>query len=289
MGSPSFGARLGTRFGCYELQELIGMGGMGEVYRAYDTVRERIGVSGLTLIYARTYLCICLSELGEFAEGYAIAEQTVRHADGLRHPWALGHASVAISCLATRQGHPERALATYAWYRDALPPTGDVWPLADAWAAYAEALAGRPADALTRLDPADSPPSIVPAVQLWRASVCIELGRMHEARAIATEVLESGRRRGENGYASWALVMLGDIAAKMSARGEAEERYEAGLAIARECRMRPLEAHCRLGLGHVYERTGRREAADRELNVARALLTELGMTRWLPRVDTAAR
>src|SRR5439155_6195301 len=146
-------------------------------------VRERIGVSGLTLIYARTYLCICLSELGEFAEGYAIAEQTVRHADGLRHPWALGHASVAISCLATRQGHPERALATYAWYRDALPPTGDVWPLADAWAAYAEALAGRPADALTRLDPADSPPSIVPAVQLWRADACIELGRMHEARA----------------------------------------------------------------------------------------------------------
>ena len=42
MGSPSSGARLGTRFGCYELRELIGMGGMGEVYRAYDTVRERM-------------------------------------------------------------------------------------------------------------------------------------------------------------------------------------------------------------------------------------------------------
>jgi len=42
MGSPSVGSRLGTRFGSYELQELIGMGGMGEVYRAYDTVRERM-------------------------------------------------------------------------------------------------------------------------------------------------------------------------------------------------------------------------------------------------------
>ena len=40
--SPSVGARLGTRFGSYELRELIGMGGMGEVYRAYDTVRERM-------------------------------------------------------------------------------------------------------------------------------------------------------------------------------------------------------------------------------------------------------
>ena len=42
MGSPSVGSRLGTHFGSYELQELIGVGGMGEVYRAYDTVRERM-------------------------------------------------------------------------------------------------------------------------------------------------------------------------------------------------------------------------------------------------------
>lgn len=41
MGSPNVGSRLGTRFGPYELQSLIGMGGMGEVYRAHDTVRGR--------------------------------------------------------------------------------------------------------------------------------------------------------------------------------------------------------------------------------------------------------
>ncbi|MCU1695868.1 MAG: serine/threonine protein kinase [Mycobacterium sp.] len=42
MGSPNGGSRLGTRFGPYELQSLIGMGGMGEVYRAHDTARERM-------------------------------------------------------------------------------------------------------------------------------------------------------------------------------------------------------------------------------------------------------
>ena len=41
MASVQGGSRLGTRFGPYELQSLIGVGGMGEVYRAYDTVRER--------------------------------------------------------------------------------------------------------------------------------------------------------------------------------------------------------------------------------------------------------
>jgi len=42
MASPSRGSRVGTTLGPDELQSMIGVGGMGEVYMAYDTVKDRI-------------------------------------------------------------------------------------------------------------------------------------------------------------------------------------------------------------------------------------------------------
>jgi len=50
--------------------------------------------------------------------------------------------------------------------------------------------------------------------------------------------------------------------------------------------MRPLVAHCHLGLGKLYRRTGKREQAQEHLATATTMHREMGMQFWLARAET---
>ena len=49
--------------------------------------------------------------------------------------------------------------------------------------------------------------------------------------------------------------------------------------------MRPLQAHCRRGLGKLYARLGQWAQARMELGAARDLYQAMAMTFWLPQVE----
>ena len=51
--------------------------------------------------------------------------------------------------------------------------------------------------------------------------------------------------------------------------------------------MRPLVAHCYLGLGTLYATTGQREQARAELSTAIAMYRVMEMTLWLPQAKVA--
>ena len=51
--------------------------------------------------------------------------------------------------------------------------------------------------------------------------------------------------------------------------------------------MRPLQAHCHLGLGTLYVRTDRPEPARAALTAAIELYRSMGMTFWLPQAEAA--
>ena len=50
--------------------------------------------------------------------------------------------------------------------------------------------------------------------------------------------------------------------------------------------MRPLQAHCHLGLGTLYANTERPEMTRTELAAAIALYRSMDMTFWLPQAES---
>ena len=51
--------------------------------------------------------------------------------------------------------------------------------------------------------------------------------------------------------------------------------------------MRPLVAHCHLGLGTLYAKPGQREQARAELSTAIEMYRAMDMTFWLPQAEVA--
>ena len=103
-------------------------------------------------------------------------------------------------------------------------------------------------------------------------------GRMEEAIQLAERALDLSRDQKERGYQAWALRLLGEIAA---------HHYRQARTLAEELGMRPLVAHCHLGLGTLYAKSGQPEQARPELSGAMALYRAMEMTFWLPQAEAA--
>jgi tetratricopeptide (TPR) repeat protein len=113
-------------------------------------------------------------------------------------------------------------------------------------------------------------------------------GRTGDATRHAEEALRVSYDRGERGVQVHAIRLLGEIAshADPSDVEPAEGHYRQALALADELSMRPLVAHCHLGLGKLYRRTGDRAKAEEHLGTASAMYREMGMGFWLEKAET---
>jgi tetratricopeptide (TPR) repeat protein len=114
-------------------------------------------------------------------------------------------------------------------------------------------------------------------------------GCLEEAHAFAEQALVLARTHQDRGNQAYALRLLADIAARREPpeRERAEVYYQQALALAAELGMRPLQAHCYLGLGTLYGKINRLEPAHAELSTAIGLYRAMDMTFWLPRAEAA--
>jgi tetratricopeptide (TPR) repeat protein len=115
------------------------------------------------------------------------------------------------------------------------------------------------------------------------------MGRGAEAWQHACQALGLARQHKERGNEALALHQLGVVQAHADPpdAAQAEAYYRQALALAEELGMRPLQAHCHLGLGRLYHQTGRREQAHATLTTAIDLYRAMDMTFWLPQAEAA--
>jgi tetratricopeptide (TPR) repeat protein len=155
-------------------------------------------------------------------------------------------------------------------------------------------LEGRVRDALSLVPEARA--AIQNGLGWWEALAELRLGeallaagRVDEARVAATRALDLARERGEQGHEAWALRLLGEIAAqpRATAADEAESHYRQGLALAERLDMRPLVAHCHLGLGDISRQGNALAEAREHLTAAVAMYREMAMAFWLAKAEAA--
>jgi tetratricopeptide (TPR) repeat protein len=258
---------------------------------------ERLGTVTLPAMSSRGHVAVCLAELGSFTEGNVVAEEAVRISEEAEQPYSIAAALIFVGLLSRRQGDIHRAIPalerSLTLVQTAHFPR--LFPMVASLLGEAYALAGRAMEGLPLLDQTLERVAAGSHV-LYHALVLTELsealllvGRMDEASALAGRLLNLSRTHTGRGYQAHAYRLLGETAARGDPpeAEQAETHYCQAVALAQELGMRPLQAHCHLGLGTLYAKLGKSEHARIALARAIPLYRAVDMTFWLPQAEAA--
>jgi tetratricopeptide (TPR) repeat protein len=253
-----------------------------------DRIHEHFGLSAPASIYNRFYLVVSLAELGRFAEAAEYEAEALRLTESLQNHYTVGLTSYAAGTRHLIEGDWPKARARFehviAVYRE-----GNIFlqlHTAVASAAWARAQLREASEALNLLRECE--PLLERAVSRGivgtrgltyhsMGRTCLLLGRLDEAHSLGHRALESSAYH--PGFAAHSLHLLGDIATNPD-RFDAESgeiQYRKALTLAKAHGMRPLVAHCHLGLGKVYCRTGQRQEAQAHWATATTMYREMNM------------
>ena len=245
-------------------------------------------VASNAVVYS--WLARSLAVLGEFEEATVCARGAAATAEQVGSTWG-----VLLTTFALGEVYRERGA-----FADALPPLERAVAIANQWsirlmtaqvtsrlgAAYARA--GRIDEGLDLLRIAsaevneESSKSRYPVVMRLLGEVHALAGDLTEARACAERALRAAVSLGQRGDETWAWWLLGCTANTADA---AEDAFRGALELSSRLGMRPLAAHCHLGLGKLYRRTGRTQEAQERITTATKMYREMAMRWWLEQAE----
>ena len=257
---------------------------------------EYFGLTAPPSVYARTWLAMSCAQLGRFAEGAEYEAKAIRLAEPTRHAFTIALAHLAASTVRLLRGDWARARSAIEHWIAALQAgqIANLLSLGVAFSSWALAQLGDEREALSRLGEAgqllegDAARGFA-ITRGWAyhalGRACLQLGRFDEAQRLADRAIESSVS--QLGFAAHARHLLGDIATHPD-RFDAESgetHYRRALVLAAPRGMRPLVAHCHLGLGKLYKRTGKRQDAQEHAGTAKTMYGEMDMRFWLEQAE----
>lgn len=255
-----------------------------------DAAPDRLGMALLPSVYARNALSGSLAELGRFDEAVEVGDEALMIAERERHLYSVAFACLALGLANLRQGRLERATEMLERGLQTCRAS-DAAALASRIAGFlalAHAAAGRCTEALLVVGQGDGQASAVGlpdstlgyGVRLTaRSEVQLGTGRLADAEKLAVEALQFFRGIGASGYEGWTLRLLADVSARRDPGSSAAETgYRDAVRIAETAEMRPLIAHCHLGLARLYR--DRQRSDDAHAHVGQAL--ELARSMVMP-------
>ena len=248
----------------------------------------------------RYWLVRSLIELGRFAEAAECAAQALRLADPTQRAYTVRQAHLAAGWFHLHKGDWAKARSLIEKGIAANRAESIVLdlPFAVASSAWTLAQLGDAGEALTRLREGEQLAGRHLARGFlgfvgWTYQVlgraALLLGRLDEARTLGDRAVESCPH--QPGFAAHALHLLGDVATH-PARFDAdagEAYYRKALALAEPRGMRPLIAHCHLGLGKLFRRANNREPTHEHLATAATMYREMDMRFWLEQAEAEVR
>jgi tetratricopeptide (TPR) repeat protein len=253
--------------------------------------RERFGLVVSPAVMSHAYLARALAERGLFDEGNAHGQEAIRIAEALDHPFSVLWGCLQLAYLKSIMG--ELGQATRLIERAVAQ--GREWNITDHTAiamaslGHVYAWSGRIGEGISCLEQALNAYDRA-GIGFYHSLSVQHLGeaylltdKIENARACADRAVMLARSRGERGFEAWALRLLGEIASHPGRPdvAMAAAHYGAAMTLASELEMRPLLAHCHLGLARLYRRRGERQQAREYLTTATAMYDEMGMRFWL--------
>jgi tetratricopeptide (TPR) repeat protein len=259
-------------------------------------VYEYFGLVAPPSVWDRSWLVMSLAQLGRFAEAAEHEAEAIRLAEPTHHAFTIGQAHRAAGTLHSLKGDWAQARSLIERWIAVLRAANVVITLPEAVASSAWGLVqlGEASEALKRLREGEQ----LVERQATRGIIAnlgwtyhalgrawLALGRLDKARRLADRAVES--LSSHPGFAAHSLHLLGDIVTHRD-RFDAEcgeAHYRQALALAEPRGMRPLVAHCHLGLGKLSRRTGKREQARDHLTTAATMYREMDMRFWLEQAE----